>query len=154
MNLKVMFFFVCTFLTNTLFSQENTNSSSEIRMVNTNDLPYLNYKGIKDLDEAKKAWITDHPELNLIEKNEKSIITTEIPMSGAKTEAEMQNQSDVVVESENVYENQPYLNYKRIRNPKEARKIWMIENPEAAEKLNEKLQQSGSSSNAATKVFH
>jgi hypothetical protein len=75
-------------------------------------------------------------------------------MSGAKTEAEMQNQSDVVVESENVYENQPYLNYKRIRNPKEARKIWMIENPEAAEKLNEKLQQSGSSSNAATKVFH
>lgn len=40
-----------------------------------------------------------------------------------------------------VSENQPYLNYKGIRNPKEARKLWVAENPEAAEKLAEKLQQ-------------
>lgn len=25
------------------------------------DLPYLNYKGIANQDEAKKAWIADHP---------------------------------------------------------------------------------------------
>lgn len=41
-------------------------------------------------------------------------------------------------------ENQPYLNYKGITNPKEARKIWMTENPEAAQKLTEKLQQENS----------
>jgi hypothetical protein len=41
-------------------------------------------------------------------------------------------------------ENQPYLNYKGISNPKEARKIWMAENPEAAQKLSEKLQQESS----------
>ncbi len=49
-------------------------------------------------------------------------------------------------------ENQPYLNYKGISNPKEARKLWIAENPEAAQKLNEKLQQSGSNQNTSSKA--
>lgn len=51
-----------------------------------------------------------------------------------------------------VPENQPYLNYKGISNPKEARKLWIAENPEAAQKLNEKLQQSGSNQNTSSKA--
>ena len=154
MNIKVTFFLVFIFCANTIFSQENTHSASDIKLGNITELPFMNYKGIKDLDEAKKEWLIDHLELNLKEKNQDSTKISEISMTLGNTEVEQQKQSDDVVKTENVYENQPYLNYKGIKNPKEARKIWILENPEAARKLNEKLHQSGTTENSSTKDIH
>lgn len=42
--------------TNSKLEQEKGASS-------TSDQPYINYKGIKDPVEAKKAWAADHPEI-------------------------------------------------------------------------------------------
>jgi multisubunit Na+/H+ antiporter MnhE subunit len=65
--------------------------------------------------------------------------STNVQAEIKETKVEEKQQSVVVVP-----ENQPYLNYKGISNPKEARKVWIVENPEAAQKLSEKLQQENS----------
>lgn len=69
------------------------------------------------IDNAVEVTVVK-PEIKVVE-NTKAEVPVEVKMS----------------------ENQPYLNYKGVRNPKEARKLWVAENPEAAEKLAEKLQQ-------------
>lgn len=147
---KVVFVIAVSFFTNNLFSQVNTNSSANTKVEVTGVPPYTNYKGIADIEEAKKAWLNDHPELVPVEVKFESITGVDERVKVSNNELESEKKTEQVVIS--VPENQPYLNYKGITDPKAARKLWIAENPEAAQKLHEKLQNSNSSQNTRSKV--
>lgn len=182
-NLKMMAAVICmtavfVFTNVSVFAQGFSNSEGKTTVTKT-EAPaatYNNYKGIADKNEAKKAWLQDHPEENVqgvvapeatkpaVSDKEVQSVKNLTPVTSNKQVVTPQSAETIdnaieevtVVKSEinvventkaetlvevKVSENQPYLNYKGIRNPKEARKLWMAENPEAAAKLAEKLQQ-------------
>jgi len=147
---KVVFVLAFSFFTNNLFSQVNTNNSTNTKVEVTGVPPYNNYKGIADIDEAKKAWFIDHPELIPVEVKVESITGVDERVKVSNNKVEIEKKTEQVVIS--VPENQPYLNYKGITDPKAARKLWIAENPEAAQKLHEKLQNSNSNQNTRSKV--
>ena len=137
---------------NNVFAQDNTNTNSETKIEKTGTPHYINYKGIEDINEAKKAWTIDHPEEVPVVVKVESKTGIDERAGSQKEIKEVNNNSEKIVVSLPTPENQPYLNYKGIANPKEARKVWMAENPEAAKQLNDKLQKANLNQNSSTKT--
>lgn len=147
---KVVLLIAVSFYANNLFSQVNPNSSANTKVEVTGVPPCTNYKGIADIEEAKKAWLNDHPELISVEVKVEIITGVDERVKVSNHEVELEKKNEQVVIS--VPENQPYLNYKGITDPKAARKLWIAENPEAAQKLHEKLQNPNPSQNTRSNV--
>ena len=71
-NLKMMAAVICmtavfVFTNTALFAQGFSNSEGKTTVAKTETpaATYNNYKGIADKNEAKKAWLQDHPEENV-----------------------------------------------------------------------------------------
>ncbi len=66
-SLKMMAAVICltavfVFTNSGVYAQENTKTQTVTKIEKTGTPDYINYKGIENIDEAKKAWFLDHPE--------------------------------------------------------------------------------------------
>lgn len=134
-----------------VFAQSLTNSQgtkkevkqSEVRnqvgVTDPSTVPYNNYKGISDLEMAKKAWLKDHSEENYAlsnKENQEVYINYKGIKDPAEAKAAWVKDNQPRSEEQIRMESMPYYNYKGITDVKAAKEAWVSENPEAYKKLN------------------
>jgi len=133
-NFKMMTAVICltavfVFANNGVFAQSISNSQGISTIKRPEAATYVNYKGIANKNEAKKAWLKDHPEEAAKATLQEVSTVATVPPQQRQTIA-----SSKEIKKQD-YSMLPYFNYKGITNLEEAKMLWVKENPESYQQL-------------------